>query len=46
MVYGLWSVRFPLGDTVSHVWTTHGRKIFPIEFGVKRSNALDIEVEI
>jgi hypothetical protein len=28
---------FPLKDIVSHIWTTHGRKMFPIEFGVKRS---------
>jgi hypothetical protein len=39
---------FPLRDTVSHIWITHGRKIFPIEFGSKgqRSSALDIEVEM
>jgi hypothetical protein len=37
---------FPLRDIVSHIWTTHGRKMFPIEFGVKRSTALDTEVEI
>jgi hypothetical protein len=34
---------FPLTDTVVHIWTTHGRKMFPIEFGEKRSSALDIE---
>jgi hypothetical protein len=27
---------FPLGDTISHIWTTHGRKVFPIEFGVPK----------
>jgi hypothetical protein len=29
---------FPLANTVSHMWTTHGRKMLPIEFWVKRSN--------
>jgi hypothetical protein len=28
---------FPLGDSVSHIWTTHGREMFPIEFGIKQS---------
>jgi hypothetical protein len=37
---------FPLRDTISHIWTTHGRKMFPIKFAVQRSSALDIEVEI
>jgi hypothetical protein len=26
----------PLRDTVSHIWTTHGWKMFRIEFKVKR----------
>jgi hypothetical protein len=28
------------------MWTTRGRKMFPIDFEIKRSSALDIEVEI
>jgi hypothetical protein len=28
---------FPLRNTISHIWITHGRKMFPIEFGVKRT---------
>jgi hypothetical protein len=33
---------------ISHIWTTQGRNVFPIELGSKghRSSALDIEVEI
>jgi hypothetical protein len=25
---------FPLTNTVSHMWAIHGRKMYPIEFGV------------
>jgi hypothetical protein len=31
--------------TISHIWTTHGKKMFPIEFRVQRSSTLDIEVK-
>jgi hypothetical protein len=38
---------FPPRVTISHIWTTHGRKMFLLEFRVKRSSsALVIEVEI
>jgi hypothetical protein len=37
---------FPRRVTISHIWTTHGRKMFPFEFGIKMSSAVDIEVKI
>jgi hypothetical protein len=31
------SLSFPLTVTIPHMWTTHRRKMFPIDFGVKRA---------
>jgi hypothetical protein len=36
---------FPLWDTISRIWTTHGWNHFLFEFGVQRSNALEIKVQ-
>jgi hypothetical protein len=33
-------------DAISHIWTTHGRKMFPYWIWGQMSSALDIEIEI
>jgi hypothetical protein len=37
LVSRLLNVAFSRKVIISHIWTTHGRKMFPIEFGVKMS---------
>jgi hypothetical protein len=43
---GSGTLPFPPRVTISHIWTTHGRKMFLIEFGVKGQSTLNTEVEI
>ena len=37
MVPRLLVLAFPPRVTISCIWSTHGTKVFPIEFGVKRA---------
>ena len=40
------ALSIPPRVTISYIWTTHGTKMFPVEFGVQRSSAFDIKVAI